>query len=253
MMRAMNESRQRRWLAYLMVAAAAFQLSLPADAAGRVLTISKVERDDVVDDIARTILTQAYKRLDIMLEFKELPATRALVESSSGVTDGEMQRRPGLSAQYPELLQIDVPINWLDFCVFTRTAQFTPNGWESLRPYKIGFHRGILAIEEGTKGMDIDPADSNEQLLLKLQAGRTDIVVMNEADGVELVRKMKDASIRKLSPPVAHLKLYHYLNRKNASIAHQLEQVLRNMERDGTIAAIHSRLAASARLPDIEK
>ncbi|HEY8025037.1 MAG TPA: transporter substrate-binding domain-containing protein [Burkholderiaceae bacterium] len=249
----MRESRWRSWLAYLIVATAAFQLSLPADAADRVLTISKVERSGVVDDIARAVLTQAYRRLGITLEFKELPATRALVESSSGVTDGEMQRRPGLSTQYPELLQIDVPINWLDFCVFTRTAQFTPNGWESLRPYKIGFHRGILAIEEGTKGMDTDPADSNEQLLLKLQAGRTDIVVMDEADGVELVRKMKDASIRKLSPPVAHLKLYHYLNKKNASIARQLEQVLRNMERDGTIAAIHSRLAASARLPDGEK
>lgn len=207
-----------------------------------VLTFSKIDGTGRVDEIAIATLTEAYKRLGISIRFKEFPTMRALAASSSGLTDGEMQRRGGLSEQYPQLIQIDVPINVVNFCVFTRTAEFVPDGWDSLRPYRIGFHRGILAIEEGTRGMNIDPADSNEQLLLKLMAGRTDIVVMTETDGQELLSATSDTKIHKLSPPIASIKLYHYLNRSHKAIAVKIQAVLKSMADSGVLASIRERV-----------
>jgi polar amino acid transport system substrate-binding protein len=218
----------------------------PFVCSAQVLTISKVDHNDVTDDVVREILTTAYQRIGVTLVFKELPAARALAESSGGIVDGEFQRRGGLSATYPDLLQINIPVNWLDFCVFTRDANFKPNGWKSLQPYHIGYHRGIVVIEEGTKGMNVDPADTNELVMRKLFAGRTDIAVMNSIDGQLLLRNMSDKSIHMLMPPVEHLQLYHYLNRKNADIAKKLEKALLAMQADGSIVAIRKRILATA-------
>jgi len=216
----------------------------------QVLTISKVDHNDVTDDIAREVLTVAYQRIGITFVVKEMPAARALAESSSGLVDGEFQRRGGLSETYPDLLQVKVPINWLDFCVFSRDVNFKPNGWKSLQPYRIGYHHGIVVIEDGTKGMNVDPADTNELVMRKLIAGRTDIAVMNSIDGQLLLRQINDKSIIMLQPPVAHLQLYHYLHRKNADIAKKLEKTLQAMQADGTILSIRKRILTAANLHD---
>lgn len=224
-----------------------FGVALPLHGyAQQVLTIAKVDHNDVTDDVAREVLTSAYRKLGITLVLKELPAARALAESSEGAVDGEFQRRDGLSSMYPNLVQVMVPINWLDICVFTRDVNFKPHGWESLRPYRIGYHHGILAIEEGTKGMNVDPADTNELVLRKLLAGRTDIAVMTSIDGQLLIHDMNEKSIHMLSPPIVHLQLYHYLNKKNAGVAVRLEKVLRAMAADGSIAAIRQRVLVNA-------
>ncbi len=228
-----------RWIWYVVFACVLCGQIWSSQCNAQVLTISKVDHNDVTDDIAREILSIAVK---------EMPAARALAESSSGLVDGEFQRRGGLSETYPDLLQIKVPINWLDFCVFTRTVKFKPNGWKSLQPYRIGYHHGIVVIEEGTKGMNVDAADTNEIAMRKLLAGRTDIVVMNSIDGQLLLRDMNDKSIEMLQPPVAHLQLYHYLHRKNADIAAKLEKTLQAMQADGTILAIRKRILAAAEI-----
>jgi len=233
-----------------MICAASPPVVCQAQNQGQILTISKVDRNDVIDDVSQKVLEDAYRKLGITLVFKELPATRALAESSEGLVDGEFQRRGGLGATYPDLIQVKVPINWLDICVFTQSVHFTPHGWDSLRPYRIGFHRGIVAIEEGTKGMNIDPADTNELVMRKLLAGRTDIAVMTSIDGQDLLKQMNEKSIQILMPPLAHVQLYHYLNKKNADIAVKLEKVLRSMEADGTIASIRRRIFADAGVHD---
>ena len=234
-----------------LVAACVFHGLLWASACeAQTLTIAKLDHNDVTDDIAREVLTMAYGKLGITLLYKEMPAARALAESASGLVDGEFQRHDGLSATYPDLLQINVPINWLDMCVFTRNADFKPNGWDSLRPYRIGYHRGIVVVEEGTRGMNADPADTNELVMRKLLAGRTDIAVMNSIDGQLQLRALGDKSLHMLTPQVSHIQLYHYLNRKNAAIAKKLEPVLQEMQANGSIAAIRKRVLTAAGIHD---
>ena len=210
------------------------------------LTISMLDQGQVLEQATRTVLTQAYGKLGITLKFKEVPAARALAESASGMADGELHRMAGLSARYPQLLQVNVPVNWFDAVVVTRSAQFVPKGWDSLRPYKIGYHRGIQAFERGIKGMQTDSAPTNELMLVKLQRGRTDIALISNVEARELLAKMNDPSLRILQPPIERVQLYHYVHQKNARLVPRLELVLRQMQADGSIAAIRERALVKA-------
>jgi polar amino acid transport system substrate-binding protein len=232
------------WLAPLFAGC----LLLPAAAATAPVTISVIEHGMVFEQIGREVLAEAYRRVDTPLAFKEVPAMRALAESAEGRADGELQRMDGLAKRYPALVQVRVPINWFDVVVLTKSVRFTPNGWESLRPYSVGLHRGILAIERGTQGMRIDPAPSNSLVLRKLMIGRTDVAVLPDIEGRELLAKMNDGSISVLAPPIARVELYHYLHKRHGALALRLETALKAMEADGSIAAIRSRLLAKAGL-----
>jgi polar amino acid transport system substrate-binding protein len=234
------------WLAPLFAAG----LLLPAAAAplAAPVTISVIEHGMVFEQIGREVLAEAYRRVDTPLLFKEVPALRALAESAEGRADGELQRMDGLGKRYPTLVQVRVPINWFDVVVLTREARFTPNGWDSLRPYSVGFHRGILAIEQGTRGMRIDPAPSNALVLRKLMIGRTDVAVLPDVEGRELLAKMNDGSISVLAPPIARIELYHYLHERHRALAQRLETALKAMQADGSIAAIRARQLARAGL-----
>ena len=232
------------WLALLL--AAGVQL---AARAGAPVTVSVIEHGRVLEQISRDVLSEAYRRIDTPLVFKEVPALRALAESVEGQVDGELHRMDGLARRYPSLVQVKVPINWFEVVVLTRSARFVPQGWDSLRPYSVGVHRGILAIEQGTRGMRIDPAPSNDLVLRKLMAGRTDVAVMPDIEARELLLARQDSGVKILAPALARVPLYHYLHKRNRMLAQRLEGVLKAMEADGTIAAIRSRLLARAGLP----
>jgi polar amino acid transport system substrate-binding protein len=212
------------------------------------LTIAMLDQGQVLEQVTRAVLTEAYAKLGLTPRFKEVPAARALAESASGRTDGELHRMAGLSARYPQLLQVPVPVNWFDAVVVTRTARFVPNGWASLRPYKIGYHRGIQAFERGIAGMRTDAAPTNELMLLKLQNGRTDIALMSDVEARELLSKMDAADLRILEPAIERVQLFHYMHKKNAALLPRLEAVLKTMEADGAIAAIRARTLAKAKL-----
>jgi polar amino acid transport system substrate-binding protein len=219
---------------------------LPAPAAE--LTIVMLDQGLLLEQVTRAVLTEAYGKLGVRVRFKEVPPTRALAESASGQVDGELHRMTGLSARYPQLLQVRVPVNWFDAVVITRSARFVPHGWASLKPYKIGYHRGIQAFEQGIAGMRTDPAPTNELMLLKLQNGRTDIALMSDVEARELLGKMDAASLRILAPPIARVQLFHYVHRKNAALVPSLEAVLKRMEADGAIAAIREQKLSRAKL-----
>jgi polar amino acid transport system substrate-binding protein len=218
----------------------------PAPCRAAELTISMLDQRQVLEQATRTVLTEAYGKLGITLKFNEVPAARALAESASGQADGELHRMGGLSSRYPQLLQVSVPVNWFDAIVVTRSAQFVPRGWDSLRPYTIGYHRGIQAFERRIKGMRTDAAPTNELMLIKLQNGRTDIALMSNVEARELLGKMTDSGLRILEPPIERIQLYHYVHLKNARLVPRLELVLRQMLADGSIAAIRDRALVKA-------
>lgn len=214
----------------------------PLPARAQEMTIAMIDQGQFMEQVTRAVLTEAYAKIDVPVRFKEVPAARALAESSSGVTDGELHRIAGLSARFPKLIQVNVPVNWFDTVVVTRKVRFTPNGWKSLRPYRIGYHYGIQAFERGTHGMKVDPAPTNELVLRKLQRGRTDIALMTDVEARELIARLGDAQLQVLSPPIARIALYHYVHKKHAQMVPRLEAALRTMDADGSIEAIRTRL-----------
>jgi polar amino acid transport system substrate-binding protein len=206
------------------------------------VTIAVVDRSLQLEAVSRALLTEAYRRIDVNVVFKEVPAVRALYEANEGLVDGDLQRIDGLSSRFTRLAQVRIPVNEFDAVVITRDKQFTPEGWSSIAPYSIGYHRGIVIFEKRTAGMRTDPAPSNELVLKKLQSGRTDIAVMPEADGRDLLATMPGHSLQMLFPPIERVPLYHYVNQRHAALVPRLESALRAMQADGSFAAIRARI-----------
>jgi len=129
-------------------ALAAVVLGAPlAPAWGQVLMqISTLPDPDPAAIIAERILREAYRRIGRELEVKAMPGERSLLSANSGDTDGELYRRAGIDKAYPNLLMVPVALQQYEIVVFSKLRQFDVRGWESLRPYKLGFVKAHFAL-----------------------------------------------------------------------------------------------------------
>lgn len=193
-------------------------------------------------DITEQVIKEAYGRIGIQVRCEPHPAERALSLAGSGEADGEVSRVPGIEKSYPDLIMIPVAITQTEVSVFTKTVIFQVHGWESLRPYTIGIQGGAKFAREGTAGMKIEAVTTDEQLFKKLDDQRIDIVVTTYINGMETIRKLSLKDIKSLSPPLATLKLYHYLHKKHSDLVQKITQTLKQMESEGRMTDIRRQM-----------
>lgn len=194
--------------------------------------------DDVIVKIAAKVVQEAYQRIGIQIQTKTFPAERALFKSNNGDVDGEVCRIQGIESTYPNLMMVPVVVNMFEGVVFTKDITFPVTGWDSLKPYKIGIRIGTKFAEQGTKGMSVESVSDNEQLFLKLDAGRTDVVVASRLEGLEQLTQLQLKGITVLEPPLVTVNLYHYLHKKHAALIPAITKTLQEMEAEGQIQAI---------------
>ncbi|MTW11957.1 transporter substrate-binding domain-containing protein [Pseudoduganella eburnea] len=221
---------------------------LPACAAAQaspVMNVSTLVGDDPAATVAELVLREAYRRLGRTLVVHQLPGERSLVYANDGKMDGELYRKLGLGRDYPNLLIVPVPLLTFELVIFTRGTSFVVNGWDSLRPYTLGFMRGNKIAQENTKGMKVEQVSTMQQAFEKLVMGRTDLVLGHRASGMAVVRSQKLEGITVLEPPLASFPVYHYLNRKHEALVPELTRVLKQMQADRTIERIHKSLPIS--------
>ncbi|MGI2106536.1 substrate-binding periplasmic protein [Shewanella frigidimarina] len=208
------------------------------------VTFSAIE-NSVNTLICERVLKEAYRRINIDIVINQYPASRSLYLSEKGSTDGELFRIGGQNKKYPNLLQISVPINKLEAVAFTKNAQFTVNGWESLKPYKVGIQRGIRFAEKGTrsiKGLYTHVVNSNEQLFSLLEKDRVDVIVIAYLNGLETMQKLKIPGIKLLKPAIETYPLYHYLHKKNEHLQPEITASLQSMKEEGLIQKIRDQV-----------
>lgn len=194
--------------------------------------------------ISEVVLREAYGRIGLNVEIQKYPGERALRLADRGAVDGEVQRIDGLDRKYANLVQIYPPTNFIEGGVFTTGTVFDVDGWESLRPYRIGITRGIKFAEENTRGMDVYSAGNYEELFQMLVRGRVDVIVSPSMNGRYQMNLMGLSGIRLLEPAVARFELFHYLHKDRADLASRITPVLEVMERDGTLSAIRKHVVA---------
>ena len=200
---------------------------------------------DIPDQyVGGEILRVVYGRLNIAVEFVDVPGKRALVLSSAGELDGEVHRIANLARDYPTLLQISPPINYIEPSVFTTTLRFDVRGWSSIKDYSIGIVRGVGSSEAGTQGMtSVTPAASLDNLIRMLDADRFDLIVTDLFSGRVAVRKLNlQSRIQPLSPPLEKISIYHYLHERHRDLARKVEAVIRDMEASGELARLRETL-----------
>lgn len=203
-----------------------------------VMNVSTLVGDDPAAVIAEQVLREAYRRLGRTLVVHQLPGERSLVYANEGQMDGELYRKLGLQRDYPNLVIVPVPLLTFELVIFTRGTSFVVSGWDSLRPYTLGFVRGNKIVQENTRGMKVEPVSTMHQAFEKLMMGRTDLVLGHRASGMAVVRSQKLEGITVLDPPLASFPVYHYLNRKHEALVPELTRVLKQMQADRTIERI---------------
>ncbi len=224
--------------AVTIVIALLFSNSVSADP--QTLTIVYPPEKNAFHDAAAAIILEAYKRLNIEIVFKTLPAERALQSSNSGAVDGELVRIAGIDERYPNLIRIPVSHVTAEQMAFGRDATIVIDGWQSLAPYKFAFHRGYKVAEKNTEGMNRHLTSTDEAAFRMVAAGRMDLALANRFTGEKIIDDLRLDNVVMIRPPVQVDPLFHYLHKMHARLVPQITAVLSRMEADGEIDAIRS-------------
>ncbi|GLR83360.1 substrate-binding periplasmic protein [Bradyrhizobium iriomotense] len=190
------------------------------------------------------MLRAVYARLNIKLEFEDVPGKRALALSSAGELDGEIQRIGTLSKDYPTLVRVSPAINYIEPAVFTTKLRFDVAGWDSIKDYSIGIVRGVGSSENGTQGFGRVTATTNlESLIQMLDADRFDVIVTDLFSGLAAVRKLNlQARVYPLSPPLERIDIYHYLHERHRDLVPKVGKVIEEMTASGELARLRAEL-----------
>ena len=192
----------------------------------------------VNSDIGMKVLSKAYSKLGIKVIYHPLPGERSLRVANSGKVDGEVFRIANVQKRYKNLIQVPTKINILPAIAYTKGKKINIDGWQSLKPHRIGIQVGIKFAERGTKGMNPTRVDTNEQLFKMLDSGRIDVAIAAQSNGLKTLKKMNTTQISELTPAIEEYPLYHYLHKKNSHLLSKLNAVLIKMTQQGKIKAI---------------
>lgn len=188
---------------------------------------------------------EAFRRAGVELRLVNLPSERSLHAANLGEVDGEGLRIAGLTAQYPNLVQVPERYIGISFVAFARDATIRlDNGWDSLKPYSVAYIGGWKMFEANASAARVvNKVDKPEQLFRMLDGGRIDLALYTRADGVALVKGMGLSSIAPVAPALKDVDMYLYLNRKHEALVPKIAKALRDMKADGSynriLSAIH--------------
>ena len=186
------------------------------------------------------VLREAYGRIGISLKFKYAPTARSIWLANEGFVDGEIHRAEGMGKKYQNLVMVPAPVNFSGVNAITKGLKFTVDGWESLRPYRIGIRRGSKRSEKKTEGMNVVALSKPIQLIQMLNSGRIDVAVasISEFELKKILKRLQEKgesiqNIQILTPPVLRLPVFHYLHKKNSHLVPRLTKILQEMEKEG--------------------
>lgn len=188
---------------------------------------------------ADRIVREAFRRVGISVRVLYASSERSLVNADEGVVDGEYLRIAGLEGRYPNLVMVPVAISEYEFVAFARRGTIRIRGWESLKPYNVGYINGWKILEENVKGVkSLTRVKGDEALFELLRNDRADVVIFERRQGEAYLKRTAERKIVAVRDSLARRKMYLYLNRKHASLVPRLAESLRRMRQDGTMQRI---------------
>ncbi|MCP4577392.1 MAG: amino acid ABC transporter substrate-binding protein [Deltaproteobacteria bacterium] len=191
--------------------------------------------------VGAKILNAGYKRLGIPIEIVEMPGKRALLESSRGRIDGEVHRIFRVGDDYPALIRIPTPINYIEPTAFAKNLKLTVGGCSDLKTHRVGIVRGVKHAEECTQGMEnVQVVNSSKLLMQILHRDRVDVVITARVNGLHQLKELNLEGIHALSPPLGREPVYHYLHKKHEALVPKIDGVFKEMQKDGTLEKLRA-------------
>lgn len=189
------------------------------------------------------VLAEALSRIGYKLDTRILPNERSLINANRGVIDGESNRIAGMEREYPNLIRVPEKIMDWKFVAFSKQDIKTIQDWKSLGPYETAFINGWKIFEYHVpEHVSITKVRHPESLLRLLNLDRTDVILYELWQGLELIKKNNYKDIKVLSPPLASREMFIYLHKKNAHLVPRLAQALKEMKKDGTYNSMYQRI-----------
>jgi len=189
--------------------------------------------------IGAVIVKAAYEKLGIPVKFAILPGKRALAESSEGRVDGEVHRIFEVGDEYPTLLRVPTPINYIEPSVFSKKHGFEVTDCAALQGYQIGIVRGVKHSQLCTHGMEnVFLGDDLTGVMRMLDAGRIDLLITARINGLLLAKELGLDAIKPLSPPLSRLWVYHYLHERHKDLVPTIDAVFKAMQESGELETL---------------
>jgi polar amino acid transport system substrate-binding protein len=210
----------------------------PALAQERLVLVAPHNSSDTV--IGEVIVREAYRRLGIDVEIRKYPGERALRLADGGKVDGEVHRIDGINRKYSNLIQTKPPINFIEGTAFSVKKSFPVAGWESLKPYRLGYILGIKFAENNTRGMETIAVSDYGKLFTLLTKNRIEVVIAPRLNGLYQMNKLGIKNVQELKPAIMRFDLFHYLHRKHEKLVPRISAVFRDMAASGEMTRIRN-------------
>lgn len=182
------------------------------------------------------VIREAYRRLQIPIEFVQFPGKRSLYETSSGAADAELSRIYEVGLEFPSLRRVPTPIFWFDATAFAKTKHLKINGWESLRDIRIGIMRGMVYAEkEVQKFPRVTVVDKPFNLFKMLDSDRIDVAIISDLNGLHMIKEENFVAIHALKPALGRIYAYHYVHEKHAALVPKLDAIFQDMKDSGQL------------------
>ena len=183
------------------------------------------------------VLIEAYAKIDIEAKMRGLPGARALNIANSGEVDGAQLRVETILKKYKNLIMIPTPVYETEIVVFVKNKKFKVDGWDSLKPYRIGAPAGYTAILSHLKGFNYWEL-TYEQIFKMLDSGRVDIGVVDRFNGLNTIAKLNLKDINYLPTPLKTIKFYNFLHKKHKNILPKITKAMRELKEEGRLKEI---------------
>lgn len=177
------------------------------------------------------LIQAIYQEMGVVVEFRLMPAERALSLVNSGQFDAEVGRVPDLAKKYPNIFYSSVPILDVQLVAFIKKGSgIKLQSNQDLHAYRVGYLIGMSVAELFSKNNNLSATSvsTHQQLAKMLELDRLDVVLMGSAFSNSPVYHSAEPALVLSSASV-----YHIVHQKHASLAAEFDQVLLKMKKDG--------------------
>jgi len=190
--------------------------------------------------LLESIITEGFKRANIPLKYQVMPTQRSLINSNSGIDDGEAARIWEINKIYPNLLRVPVAIHSINIMVLSR-SNLNINKPSDLKPYNVGVIRGVKIAEKllnSIKPRSITKTTDHITLIKMLSNHRLDVIITSKIALLTGLQTTKMQNFYMASKPIISRPLYMQLNKKHKDLIPKLEKAFNSMVEDGTLKKI---------------
>ncbi|GLQ07003.1 substrate-binding periplasmic protein [Sneathiella chinensis] len=189
-------------------------------------------RESPLQERIRPGIQELYDRIGIEAEFMLLPSKRALVMTNAGELDAEIFRVAKAARRYPNLRRVPTEVT-----EFTGRAFFIKDlqvdSWDALEGLRVGIVHGAVWAEEGTRGRKVVRTETLFRLLERLVNGSVDVAISTHGSVMTMIETSYPDKGIKYGAPLNRTPVYHYVHKDLEYLVPKLDQVIREMKREG--------------------